>query len=268
MTVVPVLAYHTFSGAAPRSVLRPFAHPLHIFRKHLDHVEALGYEVVLARDIVALADTCAATSRPKLCMTIDDGYTDFIELAAPELSARGMVATVFVPAGNVGGRADWLAGEDRERPLMNAAHLRDLVAAGFEVGAHSMTHAPLDRACSTTLRDETATAKASLEDAIGGAVQTFAYPFGYHSNAARTAVREAGYLAAFGLTERVVDLRRDSPFALPRTLAPTGASRERMEECLKNRRSLHGDLWTGARQTAHGLYRRATCRLGSTERRR
>src|SRR5712692_9020835 len=62
---------------------------------------------------IALA-TCAAWMRGEVALaeravvlTFDDGFDNFARVAFPELQARGWTATVFLPAGKVGGTNDW-----------------------------------------------------------------------------------------------------------------------------------------------------------------
>ena len=42
--------------------------------------------------------------RKPVVITFDDGYLSFLDCAVPALKARGMVATVFLVAGEIGDR--------------------------------------------------------------------------------------------------------------------------------------------------------------------
>ena len=42
-------------------------------------------------------------------ITFDDGFADFADNAWPELTQRGLAATLYVTAGTLGGRSEWLA---------------------------------------------------------------------------------------------------------------------------------------------------------------
>ena len=60
-----------------------------------------------------------------------------------------------------------------------------------------MTHPDMRRLDETSLARETSDSKKCLEDALGRTVDLFAYPYGYVNTAARDAVANAGYTAAF-----------------------------------------------------------------------
>jgi peptidoglycan/xylan/chitin deacetylase (PgdA/CDA1 family) len=125
---------------------------------------------------------------------------------------------------------DYLAGElridrsneaTRRGPIATWDEIRQLHAAGVTIGGHTVTHPRLSLADSNTLQWEVVASRQRLEQELGAPVQVFAYPFGETDDfdeRAKTAVREAGYLAAFASQ----DLDRSPPdlFALPRLYVP------------------------------------------------
>lgn len=115
----------------------------------------------------------------------------------PVLMARRFSATLYVVSGLVGATARWLGdlGEGN-RPMLDWAALRDLQSAGVEIGAHSVSHPELDTLSWAKATHELRDSKKALEDGLGRAVTTFAYPHGYASRATRRIAEEAGYLAA------------------------------------------------------------------------
>jgi len=103
--------------------------------------------------------------------------------------------------------------------LLNADQLRQLAAAGMEIGAHTVSH-PILSACGEDLaRREFEDSKRELERVLGRPVWAFAYPFGNPGTMGDREVRlarEAGFTCAFVNTGGgVVD--RSQPFALSRT---------------------------------------------------
>jgi len=128
-------------------------------------------------------------------VTIDDGYTDVAEHAAPVLRRLGVPATICVVEGAIGGRNTWdraapLAG----RPLLDVAALEQLRSDGFELAAHSATHRPLAGRTAAEVADEVAAATRRLGERVGPIVPAFAYPYGSLDPAARTAVSAAGFI--------------------------------------------------------------------------
>ncbi len=136
--------------------------------------------------------------RRSVVITFDDGYLGVGEYAAPILRDLGVPSILFVPSRLIGGMTDWLAPADRH-PLMSADELRTLGSAGMAVGAHGLDHRDLSGMDAGGLTQHTAEARRELEAALGAQVRTFAYPFGCHDAAARRAVRDAGYAAAFAV---------------------------------------------------------------------
>lgn len=142
-------------------------------------------------------------------ITFDDGYADVIGHALPVLGRHGFTATMFVLPGRLGGINDW--DDDLPWPLLSAAGVRELVAAGMEIGSHTSTHARLAGASPAAL-SQIADSRAALQDLTGQRVGGFAYPYGSVDHSARAAVREAGYDYACAVSPHGAPGR----FALPR----------------------------------------------------
>jgi peptidoglycan/xylan/chitin deacetylase (PgdA/CDA1 family) len=126
-------------------------------------------------------------------LTFDDGYTDFHDHAVPVLRNHGMTATVFVVAGRVGGRSDW---DEPSYDLMDAAQVRAVARAGFEVGSHGLNHVELRSVPESTLKTEVVESRRTLEDLVIRPVTSFSYPYGSFDRAAAQAVQAAGYRQA------------------------------------------------------------------------
>jgi peptidoglycan/xylan/chitin deacetylase (PgdA/CDA1 family) len=155
-------------------------------------------------DLVSLeeAQTRIASGQnrwPTACVTFDDGYADNMRFAVPLLLKHRVPFTYFVSTSHVlGGRPfphDVRAG----LPLCpnSPAQLRQLAAAGVEIGAHTRRHVDLGGDLAVDiLFDEIARCKWELENAIGRHVRYFAFPYGQHENLSGNAFRvafEAGY---------------------------------------------------------------------------
>ena len=82
----------------------------------------------------------------------------------------------------------------RYQPL-SWEQIRDLAAAGIEIGAHTQTHPCLSRISSERLHDEIAGSKRRLETMLGAEVLSFCYPNGTPddlNDEVKRVVREAG----------------------------------------------------------------------------
>ncbi len=79
---------------------------------------------------------------------------------------------------------------------MTAEELRELVAAGWELGAHTLGHVDLSQLDYAAARREIEDSCTALTALSGAEVRTLAYPFGHYGPVAVAAARDAGLLAA------------------------------------------------------------------------
>ena len=173
---------------------------------------ARHFEVVPFGDLVAKLEQRRSLGG-QLAITFDDGYRDNYHTAAPILERLGLPACFFVTTGFIGSsqvpwwdekagiRSEWMTWEE----------VRDLQARGFEIGAHTVTHADLGVVKGDAARQEIEGSKAALEAQLGRPVTLFAYPFGREgqmSETNRALVRDAGFRccpSAFGGLVRTGD---------------------------------------------------------------
>lgn len=97
---------------------------------------------------------------------------------------------------------------------------RGLLAAGHEVGSHSMTHVILSNETEAVQSEELHRSRKELEEGLGVTVDTLAYPNGrwIDFDQRSTAIaREVGYSAAVSVMPGLAD-RRDDRFALRRVV--------------------------------------------------
>jgi peptidoglycan/xylan/chitin deacetylase (PgdA/CDA1 family) len=133
----------------------------------------------------------AGRQRGLVGLTFDDGYLNVLEIALPELRRHGFGATAYIISDRLGATNEW--DEGPTWPLMTGDQVRELAAAGIEIGSHAATHMRLAGASPEQLTAEVAGSRASLAALLGTEVRGFAYPYGSMDAAARQAVRDAGY---------------------------------------------------------------------------
>jgi peptidoglycan/xylan/chitin deacetylase (PgdA/CDA1 family) len=159
--------------------------------------------------------------RLAVSITFDDGYAENCRQAIPLLLRKRIPCTYFVTLRNV------LEGEpfqhdvawgDRFLPN-DLEQLREMAAAGIEIGAHTFTHPDLGKLHDPQrLEHEVVEAKGRLEDLLARPVRYFAFPFGQYVNLTSRAfglARAAGYEAvcsAYG----GYNFPGDDPFHLQR----------------------------------------------------
>jgi peptidoglycan/xylan/chitin deacetylase (PgdA/CDA1 family) len=142
--------------------------------------------------IATLVDAMrAGRQRGLVGLTFDDGYVNVLETALPELKRHGFSATAYIISDRLGGTNEW--DEGPVWPLLTADGVRELAAAGIEIGSHAATHPRLAGIGPERLSAEVADSRISLATLLGTEIRGFAYPYGSMDAAARGAVREAGY---------------------------------------------------------------------------
>jgi peptidoglycan/xylan/chitin deacetylase (PgdA/CDA1 family) len=155
---------------------------------------------------------CAAvprTGKPLVCVTFDDGYLDNYQNAAPILIKHQVPAAFFVSTGLIGTQERFPHDVRRGNPvipLMRWDQLRDMRAAGFVIGSHSVSHIDCAAETQERVRSELEKSRADLQRELGLERVIFAYPYGgrEHMTAERLElVKQAGYagcLSAYGGT--------------------------------------------------------------------
>ncbi|WP_296750900.1 polysaccharide deacetylase family protein [Thiobacillus sp.] len=205
-----MLMYHAVTPGTDRPAW-PWAVSMRQFRAQLDFLAASGYATPTMAE---LAEPGRVWPGRTAVITFDDGYVDNLAACA-ELEQRGMRASWFIVSSSVGRPPGW---PDDGRPagrMLNAAELRDMHAAGMEIGSHTVNHARLTGTDDAQLQRELVDSKAALEDLLGAPVPSFAYPYGAWDARCTAAVAAAGYAAAC-TTRTGWALRDNDPYRLRR----------------------------------------------------
>jgi glycosyltransferase involved in cell wall biosynthesis/peptidoglycan/xylan/chitin deacetylase (PgdA/CDA1 family) len=217
---IPVLAYH-------RVVERPEYEmdvPRAAFEAQMEWLARRGWRALLPSDLAR----CLAQDEPfpdaSFLITFDDGHRDNLEVALPVLERHGYRACVFLATGFVGstrwsaaeraGRRRWheqpppeweamaargLAPSETHRryQLLSWDECERLRRAGWEFGAHTLTHPYLSDLDEAQARREIEESKKQIESRLGVPVIAFCYPSGDYDLRVRSWVAEAGFRLAF-----------------------------------------------------------------------
>jgi peptidoglycan/xylan/chitin deacetylase (PgdA/CDA1 family) len=203
---LPMLMYHRIAADGPQALAPCRVHPER-FEAQLDWLKRYGFRSVgldtwrrsVEKDFGELPGRA-------VCLTFDDGYEDFAEVAWPLLQSYGFGATVFLVSDLVGQKSVWNAAYGPPAPLMGwdtvqaiareSRALRQLGREGVVFGSHTATHLDLTRVGPERLVDELRRSKVELEGRLGAEMTAFAYPFGYLDGLTRNAVEASGYQLA------------------------------------------------------------------------
>jgi peptidoglycan/xylan/chitin deacetylase (PgdA/CDA1 family) len=202
-----ILTYHSIdSSGSPISVSEES------FRAHVQFLGSGRVTVVPLADLPTVPD-----EKDAVALTFDDGFLNFTSMAMPELSRRGLAATVFVVSDAVGGSNEWGGRPSPgipKLPLMGWEDLGRARDAGFEIGAHTRTHPWLTSLEQGQLEDEVTGCVDRISTEIGKRPRHFAYPYGDVNERVARVARDTFELSV--TTElRPVD-SGDDPARLPR----------------------------------------------------
>ena len=215
---LPILMYHHLDGSADT----PYALSVGQFIAQLDALRRSGFATLTFSDLSkAMQGHRECPGKPVL-LTFDDGYESFRELAVPALAGRGMKATVFVVAGEIGGfnRWDVETGIPR-RALMPEQGIREVIAAGMEVGSHGWAHRDLTACSDAELDEEIGWSRQELQRRFGVEVGAFAYPYGRHGARLFPRLVQAGYHCAASIFSNAKTVT-ENPFAMRRVYVHPG----------------------------------------------
>jgi len=190
---IAILTYHQIAPAPAAGT--PFADltvPPQRFARHMARLRALGYTGL---SMQALRPYLQGKRRGRVFgLTFDDGYRNVLEHALPVLARLGFSATSYMVAGRAGGHNDWDTGQGiAAAPLVDAAQMREWIAAGNEVGSHTIDHADLTACAPAEAERQIAGSRRMLQDMLGSPVDAFCFPYGRFDAAHVEMARRAGY---------------------------------------------------------------------------
>jgi FkbM family methyltransferase len=195
---IPILLYHHLVDSTQ---VDPEVYEISIqqFEQQLDLLQKLRFNVITFATLLRIMRGAEPRPERLAIITFDDAFRSFYELAFPALRHRAMPATVFVPAGEIGGSNRWDSSTGfPERRIMTEDELREIAADGMEIGSHGWVHRSLPKCSEEEADEELARSREHLAG-LGMRPDVFAYPYGEHSRRSMAKVRAAGYEAAVSI---------------------------------------------------------------------
>ena len=254
MTVIPILRYHSVTDH-PESWIAPYAVSPDKFIDHLRLIITCRRTPMTVSEVVSHLESGQKLPERPVVLTFDDGFADFAPVAE-RLAALEMPSTLYVITGALSGREPRGA-EAAIRPAswLSWSQLRALETLGVEIGSHSHTHSQLDVLGWHDVFNETRVSAALLEDELGHAITSFAYPHGFHSARTRRAVASAGYRSACAV-ENALSSDSDEVQALARLTVKADTSLTQVGEWLNDRGAPIAPVAQRLRTSAWRWYRR------------
>jgi peptidoglycan/xylan/chitin deacetylase (PgdA/CDA1 family)/nucleoid-associated protein YgaU len=187
--LVPVLVYHNISAQEKGKL----SIASRTFDAQIRHLHDEGYQAITLADFRAFTAGRRQLPRKSVLLTFDDGYKSFVQYARPILKDYGFGATLFVYSDFIGAGSG-LSWQD----------LRTLSEQGYDVQAHSKSHANLRRkegeseaAYAKRIEAELAYPLTLFKKNLPRPVDALAYPYGEMDDELISFVAKYGYAVAF-----------------------------------------------------------------------
>jgi peptidoglycan/xylan/chitin deacetylase (PgdA/CDA1 family) len=179
------------------------------FQQDLDYIAQQGYETADFHEVLTLADTGALPARDTVIINFDDGTLSHYAIAFPELAARNMKATFFVPTARVGTPAGVSWTQLQEMAAYRDAEGRKL----FSIESHAHDHIRMgmqlpgetSAAYVARLQWQFAASKRLIFANLGYTTNILATPFGSGTELPllRSIALENGYRMVRGVTSSI-----------------------------------------------------------------
>lgn len=164
-----------------------------------------------------LIDSGDSLPSKRVIITFDDGYASLARYALNSLARRGFTATVFPVTGYIGKQNRWdvnFLGYRKHH--LDWGALQALLAAGWEIGSHTITHAFLPHLSAIALQNELSASRELLEQKLAIPIHHLSLPFGrgnrsVFETAARTGYQSVATLGQGGILQhtKIKDYRRE-----------------------------------------------------------
>lgn len=196
---VPILEYHVL-GRPQTEVPYPDLYvPRASFRKQMDWLEEQGYEAVTLEEVEEAWYHGGTLPTKPIVISFDDGYRPQYTFALPTLSKHGWPGVLNLKA----------EGSD-----LYESNVKAMLAAGWELAAHTIHHSDLTTLDGEALQEEVAGSRKLLQHEYGVPVKNFCYPSGRFNETVVAAVEAAGYVGA--TTEIPGYATKNHPYELAR----------------------------------------------------
>lgn len=183
--VAPILLYHHVEDESP---LSRYQVSIPDFRAQMQTLKELGFTPVsISTVLTALLDGGELPEKP-IVITFDDGHLSVYENAFPIMQELGFPGVFYIVTNRINGSPEFVT----------TAQLKEMIAADWEIGSHSFSHADLTQNHAIAAK-EIGKSKTDLEKALSTSVSTFAYPFGTIDSFTAQKVSDYGYQAGMGL---------------------------------------------------------------------
>jgi len=185
LQAVPILMYHVIGTAQKGAPFPELYVAQSDFAGQVAWLARHGYTGVTLEAVYRSWRFGSRLPRHPIVLSFDDGYAGDFTYARPTLRKRHWPGVL-----NLEVRKETYPGG------LSPRRIRGLIAAGWEIDAHTMTHPDLTTVDAAQLHYEVAGSRASIRRRFHVPVDFFCYPAGRYDARVIAAVQAAGFLGA------------------------------------------------------------------------
>jgi peptidoglycan/xylan/chitin deacetylase (PgdA/CDA1 family) len=180
---VPILMYHVIAPPIAHAPFPELYVPKTEFSAEMHRLARSGYRAVTLKRVYDYWRTGRPLPPKPIVLSFDDGYRSHYTNALPVLRSLHWPGVLNLELRN-----------ERHSWGLSPAHVRALVAAGWELDSHTINHPDLTTLDPAQLRKEVVDSRRLLRSRFHVPVDFFCYPAGRYDAAVIAAVQAAGYL--------------------------------------------------------------------------
>ena len=207
---VPILMYHEVNDAQRNNLYLSVAD----FQSHLDYFQEAGITPITMEQLWDHWVNEAPLPDKPVVLTFDDGYRSMYTTVYPMLAERGWPGTFYCVS-------DYTASGD----FISEDMIREMAAAGMEIGSHTASHVELDSCTGDALNAQLTQSRDILSGLSEKPVVQLCYPSGHYNADTQAAAQDAGYHCAV-TTEYGFAAPEQGLYALRRIRISTGVTGE------------------------------------------
>jgi peptidoglycan/xylan/chitin deacetylase (PgdA/CDA1 family) len=185
--VVPILGYHTFS----ENCKTPLCTPRKTFDRQMKYLKDNQYRVISLKQLRGFLRYQRRLPEKSIVITFDDGYRAVYDIAYPVLKKYGFKGTLFIYTDFV----------EKSKNAITWGELKELKAAGFEIGSHGVSHDDLtkkkkgenDKAYLARVKRELRLSKKIIDKRLRQNTIYLAFPFGNYNQRILYLSEQSGY---------------------------------------------------------------------------
>jgi len=176
-----ILTYHRIADVPADSFTVSTRH----FREHMAYLS--DHHKVISLDRMVSGLRGGHPPEPGcVAVTLDDGYKEGASTVSEVLDLYRITATFFVVTGVLDGKISYLSGD-----FLNWDEVRQIAAAGFSIGSHTVSHRSLGEMSQSDAAIELSESRRRITEELHSVPRALSYPYGTMRDFSPLVVSEA-----------------------------------------------------------------------------